>query len=451
MSITFMSTTVDHISLIQMVIVRSDLGTGRVARLMAACEPQCEARIRWPQPSYRPWYTEVGRPIGDLVTDLVERTESGSGTLAEHALRSVGVEEELLLVDPRDGRPVAVADQVLLRSAGVGADRPAAFTALEAELQLQQVETATPPHTDLRVVADDLRKRRALADQFARSVGARVAALATSPLPTEPRLTPKPRYRAISREFGLTCAEQLTCGCHVHVAVSSDDEGVAVLDRVRPWLPVLTAIATNSPFWNGVDTGYAGYRTQAWNRWPSSGPTELFGSAAVYHATVAQMVATGSVLDEAMIYFDARLSRRYPTVEIRVADVCLNVDDTVLVAALSRALVNTAAAQWRAGVPPTPVTAPMLRLASWRASRSGLDEGLVHPLHQRLHPAAVVVESVLHHVRPALTASGDLWWVEIQLGRLLDRGSGARRQRQVAASTGRLSDVVADAVEWTAA
>jgi len=79
---------------------------------------------------------------------------------------------------------------------------------------------------------------------------------------------------------GLTCAEQLTCGCHVHVAVSSDEERVAVLDRIRPWLAVLTALTNNSPFWNGADTGYAGYRTQAWNHWPATGPTELFGSAA---------------------------------------------------------------------------------------------------------------------------------------------------------------------------
>jgi glutamate---cysteine ligase / carboxylate-amine ligase len=385
------------------------------------------------------------------MTDLVVRTDSSSGAPAPHAVRAVGVEEEFLLVDPGDGRPVAVADEVLVHSAGVSSSGPAAFAALEAELQLQQVETATPPNTDLRAVAEDLRGRRALADKFARLVGARVAALATSPLPVEPRLTPTPRYRAISSQYGLTCAEQLTCGCHVHVAVNSDEEGVAVLDRIRPWLPVLTAIATNSPFWNGVDTGYAGYRTQAWNRWPSSGPTELFGSAAVYHATVAQMVATGSVLDEAMVYFDARLSRRYPTVEIRVADVCLEVGDVVLVAALSRALVETAAAQWRAGVPACPITAAMLRLASWRASRSGVGGALVHPIDQQLRSAAAVVEALLDHVRPALSADADLRQVEWQMERVLSRGSGARRQRQVAASTGRLSHVVADAVERTSA
>jgi carboxylate-amine ligase len=341
--------------------------------------------------------------LGICVTDVADRLESGSDCRVRGALRSVGVEEELLLVDPRHGRAVPVGQELLDRSpAGMTAAGSAVFEALQAELQLQQVETATPPRTALVDLRADLRVRRALADRLATAVGARAVALATSPLPVQPRLTPTPRYRAMSRQYGLTCAEQLTCGCHVHVAVTSDEEGVAVLDRIRPWLPVLTAIATNSPFWNGVDTGYAGYRTQAWSRWPGSGPTEIFGSAAAYHATVAQMAATGALLDEAMVYFDARLSRRYPTVEVRVADVCLDVDDAVLVAALARALVDAAAEQWRAAVPPVPVSAGMLRLASWRASRFGLDEALVHPSDPQLRSAAAVVEALLDHVRPAL-------------------------------------------------
>jgi glutamate---cysteine ligase / carboxylate-amine ligase len=161
------------------------------------------------------------------------------------------------------------------------------------------------------------------------------------------------------------------------------------------------------------------------------------------------MVATGSLLDDGMVYFDARLSQRYPTVELRVADVCLDVDDAVLVAGLSRALVETAVADWRAGVPAPLVPTAVLRLASWRASRSGLEDRLVHPVDQRPHPAAEVVGSLIQHVRPALAASGDLGQVETHVTRLMFRGNGARRQRQVAASTGRLSDVVADAVERT--
>ncbi|NNH05978.1 glutamate--cysteine ligase [Cellulomonas fimi] len=397
-------------------------------------------------------------------------------------LRSVGVEEELLLVDPGTGRTVAASvavtggppDEVAVSvPAGISAAASSALTSaavdasvtaasddavgprvvlpLTTELQQEQVETATPPRTRMADLAADLRALRRCADDAARTVGARVAALATYPLTVTPVLTPSPRYRAIRDQMGLTCAEQLTCGCHVHVAVESDDEGVAVLDRLRPWLPLLTAVAANSPYWQGADTGYAGYRTQAWNRWPGTGPADPFGSAAAYHAVVAELLATGTVLDEGMVYFDARLSRHYPTVEVRVADVCLDVDDAVLVAALTRGLVETCVDRWRAGEPAPGDPTSVLRMAAWRASRSGTTGDLVHPRTHRLVPAAEALACLLEHVGPALGASGDLGLVEQGIERVLARGTGAARQREVAAASGRLEGVVKDAAERTVA
>jgi carboxylate-amine ligase len=365
-------------------------------------------------------------------------------------LRTVGVEEELLLVDSISGYPVAAAGVLAGPVRSPVAGLPPLAT-LDTELQQEQVETATAPCADLSRLAEQLRELRRRADDQARSAGARVAALATSPLPVTPHLTPQGRYQAISRHLGLTCSEQLTCGCHVHVAVSSDEEGVAVLDRIRPWLAVLTALSNNSPYWNGLDTGYAGFRTQAWSRWPGTGPSELFGTAAAYHERVGQMLGTGTPLDTAMVYFDARLSDSYPTVEIRVADVCADVEDTVLLAALARALVETAADEWRNGVPPDPVCATVLRLAAWRASRYGLDGPLVHPRSHRLSPTEDVVEALRQHLYPALAASGDLALVDVLLEQVLHRGSGASRQRQVARSSGDLSAVVADVVDRTCA
>ena len=127
-----------------------------------------------------------------------------------------------------------------------------------------------------------------------------------------------------------------------------EPEGVAVLDRIRGWLPCLLALSANSPFWQGHDSGYASFRSQVWGRWPSAGPTGLFGSAETYHATTRAMIASRTILDLGMVYFDARLSAQHPTVEVRVADVCLDADDAVLMAGLVRALVDTAARSWRA-------------------------------------------------------------------------------------------------------
>ncbi len=237
------------------------------------------------------------------------------------------------------------------------------------------------------------------------------------------------RYRRIAAEFGQTAREQLTCGCHVHVQVADDDEGVAVLDRIGRWLPVLLAMSANSPFWHGIDSGYASYRSQVWHRWPTAGPTGPFGSAATYREVVDALIATGAALDRAMIYFDARLSERYPTVEIRVADVCLRAQDTVLLAGLARALAETVAREAADGVPVETVRPEVLRGAGWRAARAGLRGPLVHPIRLTQVPAAEVVGALLEYVGPVLAEAGEDDWVAAAWQQLLARGTGAEEQR----------------------
>jgi len=339
-------------------------------------------------------------------------------------MRTVGVEEELLLVDPDSGVPVAVAGSVLAQADAQEAE------GIEGELQQQQVEIGTRPCQTLTELAVQLAHWRSEAAAAAERAGARIVASGTSPLPVTPDLTVKPRYQRMVEAFGLTTAEQLTCGCHVHVGIESADEGVAAIDRIRPWLPVILALSANSPYWQGVDSGYASFRSQAWTRLPTAGPTDAFGSAAAYHAEVERLLRTEVMLDLGMIYFDARLSHHLPTVEIRIADVCVHRDDSLLVAALTRALVETAVRDWRAGAPAPPVGTSMLALATWRAGRSGLDGDLIDPLGGRPSPARRVLAALLEHVGEALADQGDNELVADLLEGLLARGTGAVHQRR---------------------
>lgn len=361
-------------------------------------------------------------------------------------VRTVGVEEELLLVEPETGQARAVSGAVLrgTETYAGGEER------MGTELQREQLEIDTRPCSSLDELGREVRRRRLAAAKAARAAGAEIVALATSPLPVSPSMTPDSRYRWMAREYQLTAEENLTCGCHVHVAISSDEEGVAILDRIRHWLPPLLALSANSPFWQGRDTGYASYREQVWTRWPSAGPTAVFGSAQAYHEMIHTMVESGALLDEGMVYFHARLSRHYPTVEIRIADVCLEGDDAVLLAALVRALVETAARQWRAGGPPSPAHAELLRLATWRASRSGLAGVLVHPETQLAAPAEAVLRALVGHVTAALDDAGELATVQHLLNDLLARRNGAEQQRAVHRRRAELSDVVAHAIDRTA-
>ncbi|WP_329027221.1 glutamate--cysteine ligase 2 [Streptomyces sp. NBC_00690] len=355
-------------------------------------------------------------------------------------MRSVGVEEELLLVDTSSGEPRALATAVLA-AASREADG-AEEEVFEAELHRQQLEFATRPQTDMGELAREIDHCRAEAARHAEGLGAAVAALGTSPLPVSPSLGFGERHRWLEEHFGLTTQEQLTCGCHVHVSVESDEEGIGVLDRIRPWLSVLLAISANSPFWQGKDSGYSSYRSRVWGRWPSAGPADLFESADRYHSQVRDMIATGTLRDEGMVYFDARLSASYPTVELRIADVCLDASTTVLVATLARALVETAARQWRAGEPPLRHRVELLRLAAWRAARSGLEDQLLHPLTMRPAPATTAVHALFDHVREALEDSHDILPAQEGLATLLRTGSGARAQRDLLARTGSLQGMV---------
>jgi glutamate---cysteine ligase / carboxylate-amine ligase len=382
------------------------------------------------------------------------------------SMRTVGVEEELLVVDP-SGTPVPLAPEALATAARRGeaetvqehddAEQPGASTPAGAapgprlvpELKQQQIELGTRVCQDLDEVSAELRYWRCRADAAASSLGARVAALATSPVPVEPLPTPGERYRQMLERFGLTAMELLTCGCHVHVSVEDDEEGVAVLDRIRIWLPVLTALTANSPFWRGRDSGYASFRSQTWNRWPSAGPTGLFGSPAAYHRLVDDLLGTGTVVDQGMVYFDARLSATWPTVEVRVADVALRVEDAVLLTGLVRGLVETAARDWQAGVAAPDVRSEVLRVAAWRAGRSGLSGNLVHPLSGRPAPSTDVVSALVDHVRSALGDNGDLDLVQHGLAEVRRRGTGADLQRRVFAQTGDLAAVVRSAVSAT--
>jgi glutamate---cysteine ligase / carboxylate-amine ligase len=367
----------------------------------------------------------------------MDQREWTPGKREQGCVRTLGVEEEFLLLDPESGRPRALGGAVLALSGE---------TELTGELQREQIETETRPCRDLDDLARQLRRARVAAAEAARAAGAELAAVGTSPVPVEPTLSPSPRYAEMAERFGLTVSEQLTCGQHVHIAVDSPEEGVAALDRIRPWLPALLALSANSPFWHGEDSRYASYRNRVWSRWPSAGPYGPFGTPAAYRATVDTMLATGTVVDEGMVYFDARLARLHPTVELRVPDVCLRVEDAVLVAALARALVETALA---VAAPFDPVRTEVLRLATWRAARSGTSGALLDPGTWREAPAADVLRALLAHVTPALERAGDRERVEDLLGAVLARGTGADAQRATFARTGDLAAVALGAAAAT--
>jgi len=353
------------------------------------------------------------------------------------SVRKVGIEEELLLIDPETRRVASVSGATVEaneRDAEVG-----------GELFQHQIETSTPPVTDADELERHLRAGRRAVGEAAAAAGARAVAVSTPPLPPEEAVFVKtPRYDRFGPRYGELAHDAHVCGMHVHVDVADDDEAVRVVDGVQPWLPFLLAVSGNSPYWEERDTAHASWRSRVWGQWSTAGPSQPFGDVATYREVTGRMVEWGGALDPGMLYLDARLSAQYPTVEIRVADVCTDPEDGVLVALLARALVETVAA-----ASPDPWRADLLRVAAWRASRHGLTNDLVHPVEGRLAAPREVFSALLAYVGPALRESGDEERVTDSFERLMSRGTGATLQRRVLEAEGDLVQVVDDLARRT--
>jgi carboxylate-amine ligase len=253
----------------------------------------------------------------------------------------------------------------------------------------------------------------------------------------------------MAAQFGALTAVSGLGATHVHVGVGDRALGVQVSNHIRGSVPVLQALCANSPYADGRDTGYASWRSILWSRWPTAAPAPLWNSVEHYEHTVGALVESGAILDERMAYWYTRLSASYPTIEIRPGDVCATVDESLLVAALARALVATAVGAARAGHPAAPVDDQLLAAAHWRAARDGPEGVGIDLVHGKPRPARELLDELVERLRPALVAAGDWDVVRHLLGQARTRGSGAHRQRSIGRPDGDLRPVVRFLVDET--
>jgi carboxylate-amine ligase len=338
---------------------------------------------------------------------------------------TLGVEEEFLLLDPVGGENTPIADKV------VGGLPDSLRGRSRREFRPSMVEMVTGVCTETGELFEQLLSARRGADAAAAAAGASLVAIGATPVAERLREpVDDPRFRAIVRHYGPIARDPAVCGCHVHVGVPGRALAVQVCTRLRGWLPVIQAIAVNSPLFEGADTGYASWRSIQLERWPSLGPWPHLRSVDDYERTVAALVAAGEMLDESMVLWYARPSASFPTVEVRVADVCAEAGEAVVVAALVRGLVDTVVQDVSAGRPAPEIGDAVLHAAHFNAARDGLGGTLLDPWSGRSRPAWELVGDLVDRVTPALTRHGDLDVVTTGLDRIRREGTGAARQRR---------------------
>lgn len=351
-----------------------------------------------------------------------------------------GVEEEFLVVDPVSRAVVPKAAAVAERAAArLGGRVGGEITELQLETRTDPCDTADRLHEQL------VEARRTAADA-ARSSGVAIVATGTPLLGdvVPPPITQGPRQDLGNATFRGLHDDLAICALHVHVEIPERDLALMVSNHLRPCLPVLIALAANSPYWTERDTGYASWRTQIWTRWPVAGPPPYFDSAAHYERHVEMLLDAGALVDRGTIFWDIRPSTTLPTLEIRAADVPVTATESAAIAALVRALAVVALGKARGGDPGPRVSAELLRLAYWRAARDGIEGHGIDVFTGSLVPALQLARDLVQAARPVLIEYGEADRVEDWLNRLEWEGCGAARQRR--ASAGR--DGLAGAVDF---
>jgi glutamate---cysteine ligase / carboxylate-amine ligase len=359
---------------------------------------------------------------------------------------TLGVEEEFFLVDPATRTPRPRSDEVLACVA------PEAAEQVCGEFTRYQIEVKTSPTAEADQLRVELAAMRAAANAAAADCGLRLCASGTPVLSggRDGAVGDHPRYRAGVTQYRAMLDDFAVCAMHVHVLLPDRELAVLVSNHLRPWLPTLLAVSANSPFHDGADTGYADWRAIVRSRFPCLGPPP-YAESLHRHTELAEAFAeSGAMLDARMPFWDIRPNPVVPTVEIRTMDVPADVDDTVALATIVRALVMTVVERARAGDPGPALNAELLRAAYWRAARDGWSGCTVDPVTGRLVAAKVAAAQLVDYIGPALADCADTARVADFMDRLAARGTGAEQQRVSAARTGDLTGVVDDLLEMTA-
>jgi carboxylate-amine ligase len=349
-----------------------------------------------------------------------------------------GIEEEHQILDPHSGELRSEIERLLPLARATLGDHA------QPELYQAQVEVATTICHTLDQARAELVRLRCLLLQAGERIGVQFGSAGTHPFSDWrcQRVTPTRRYRRLLSDYQQVAREQVLFGCHVHVGIPDPEAVIQTMNRSRAWLPTILALTANSPYWLGSDTGYASWRAQVWRRWPTAGMPPVLSGRAEYDRLVETLVDIGSIRDATKLYWDVRPSARYPTLELRITDACISVDDALLVAGLWRALAHTCLEEALRDEPPLLPATMVLRASKWQAARFGLEAQLIDGHNGEVVPAAEMARRLLAHLRPALEYQGEWEQVCGLVERTLVDGNGAMRQRRALHSSGGFASVV---------
>ncbi|MFY2764695.1 carboxylate-amine ligase [Arenimonas sp. MALMAid1274] len=284
------------------------------------------------------------------------------------AVHSFGIEEEFFLVHPRSRQLVRRVPTGLLRECQRRAGRVVC-----AELLQSQLEVASPVFETSAQAREQLPALRRAVAGVAESMDYRLVAAGTHPLARwqGQKATRQARYAQLMEDFQIVGRRNVLCALHVHCAVPAGVDRVQLMNRLMPWLPVMLALSTSSPFWERHPTGLMSYRQAAYDEWPRTGIPDHFQDQDEYDRFAALMAGQGAIPDASFLWWAIRPSLAHPTLELRICDSCTRVEDTLALAALFRCLVHAHLANPELGAARSAMSRRVIDENRWRAKRWG--------------------------------------------------------------------------------
>ena len=364
---------------------------------------------------------------------------------------SFGMEEEYFLFDAKTRHSVRRANKRFL----LRAQKQLSGHVMTEMLQ-SQIEVATPPcNSPQEARAHLVHYRRALG-KLAAEYGLGLAAMGTFPLAYWPEqvMTRKARYGAIMDDLQMIGYRNMLCGMHVHVAVPDVDTRINLIMRLTAYLPLLLALTTSSPFWQGHLTGLVGYRLAAYDELPRTGLPELFRTNDDYREFVAALKWAKIIPDESYIWWAIRPSLNNPTIELRVADSCTRLDDAIAVASLFRCLVRALDRDRALNAGFDRVGRAITQENKWHAQRYGIGATFVEPFSRSPLTLVQWLDQVIDFIAEDAEALGCVNEIRHLLV-IAAQGTSADRQiaifRKATAAGRRRLTALKEVIDWAAA
>ncbi len=337
---------------------------------------------------------------------------------------SIGIEEEYMLVDKQTRNLISQAPEGLLAKFDDKLGNQVTTEFLQC-----QIEIGTKVCTDLAGAKKELAYLRRSVSEVANEYGLAIVAASTHPFSKSSQLehTPKQRYDQLANDLQEVVRQLVISGMHVHVGIEDDDLRCDLMGQACYILPHILALSTSSPFWKGRNTGLKSYRIALWDGLPRTGLPEYFDSYGEYERHIDVLVKAGVIEDATKIWWDIRPSHRYPTLEMRVSDVCTKLDDALSIAAFYRCWLRMlfrlrkSNQRWRRYTP------FLLNENRWRAHRYGVDEGLIDFGRGKIVGFSDLVDEIIG----LICEDADFFGCQNEIEHLrviLERGTSAHRQ-----------------------